>query len=504
MILAEAGYRAYGAAAELIASRSLEVLMEGPSNTGKTRAVLEKAWRYAVNYPGARILFVRQTRKSLSESVLQTWEDHVLGWGHPAISGTASREHRHSYVWPYRVRVAPDGTHYRGRSRIVLVGMDHPERVMSTEFDLICVFEATELTLKSWELLLTRVRNKHAPYQQIIADCNPADEFHWLNKRASDTHEGRPKMARLYSRHKDNPCFTSGDQDKLDRLTGARRRRLRDGEWVSEAGQIWEEYDAEVHLISAEEHFTAGGDLWLRIAGRPKDKDYVKIVRTVAAADWGFRAPGVLQVWGIDREDRLYRLAEVYRQGKQLDWWAERCVELDKSYHFLIGVGDPENAEAIEKLNDRISQTRGRPMDRIFRPADNAVLAGIDTVRWGLRDEIGQARLFFVRDALRFGRDEELWAANQPVCTEQEIPSYVWWKTEDGKPIKEKPDPSKADHGCDATRYAAMYAWKKRLGQESAKPRYQPGTMGDIMRHAEVDVEERGDRLSMARMPWDR
>ena len=54
---------------------------------------------------------------------------------------------------------------------------------MSTEYDMIYVQEATELTEDDWEALTTRLRNGRAPIQQLIADCNPAEPTHWLKAR---------------------------------------------------------------------------------------------------------------------------------------------------------------------------------------------------------------------------------------------------------------------------------------------------------------------------------
>ncbi len=79
---------------------------------------------------------------------------------------------------------------------------------MSTQFDLICVLEATELTENDWESLTTRLRNGVVSFQQLIGDCNPDHEHHWLKLRCD-----RGQTTMLHSRLKDNPRFW----DRLDR-----------------------------------------------------------------------------------------------------------------------------------------------------------------------------------------------------------------------------------------------------------------------------------------------
>jgi hypothetical protein len=112
-------YVAKGAAADLFRCRDPEVLIEGPAGTGKTRAVLEYVNATCELHDGIRVLICRQTRVSLTESVLVTWENKVLWPGHPAITGDASRANRHSYRYP-------------NDSEIVLGGLDNPAEYESS------------------------------------------------------------------------------------------------------------------------------------------------------------------------------------------------------------------------------------------------------------------------------------------------------------------------------------------------------------------------------------
>ncbi len=449
-------YVCTGAAAKLMRFRGPEVLIEGPAGTGKTRACLEYINLLCEDYAGIRVLICRKTRKSLSESVLQTFEDHVLGKGHPAIVGDARRQNRDFYEYP-------------NGSYIAIGGLDNPDRIMSTEYDVVYVAEATEISLKDWDALNSRIRNKMMPWQQAIADCNPGSQFHWLNQRAN-----AGKMKRLLSRHEDNPHVDEPYLERLRDLSGPRRDRLYLGLWVSEEGLVYDNYDPARHVIpwTAE---LAGTFRWF-----------------FASVDWGFRNPGCMQVWAVDHDDNMYRVAEVYRTGKQLDWWADVACEFDIEYGLERIVCDSAEPRSMEYLNDRIGARRGRHMAGITQMADKrkrgtkeGFRVGFDMVRWALgeRDDKRKPRMYLIEGALRYGRDPERVASMQPCCTEEEFPGLVWAQARETRKPDELPSALGEDHGLDCVRYAAMFKWGKDLTPEHSEPVPDTGSYADILGH---------------------
>lgn len=452
-------YTAAGGASQLFRCNDREVLIEGPAGTGKTRACLEYINYLCEAHPGIRVLIVRKTRKSLSESVLVTFEEHVLGEGHPAIVGDARRQNRDFYRYP-------NGSH------IAVGGLDNPDRIMSTDYDLVYVAEATEATLDDWEKLNSRVRNKMMPYLQAVADCNPGSQFHWLNQRAN-----QGKMTRIFSRHEDNPHVDEPYLERLRDLTGARRDRLYLGVWVSEEGLVYDNFDPRRHVVE-----------W-------SPELHAKLRWYFGAVDWGYRNPGCFQVWGVDGDDNMYRVAEIYQSLKQLDWWAAEICELDREYSLEAIVADPAEPRSIDFLNDRISARRGRHMAHIVRKADNRQRSasedqrvGIDMVRWALgeRDDSAPPRMYFVDGALRHGRDRALEEALAPCSTEEEFPGLVWKERTETRQPEEKPDPTCPDHGLDCVRYAAMFKWGKDLTPPHTDPAPEPGSFGDLLGHQSI------------------
>ena len=326
-------YRPYGAAEQLLYSRAPEILLVGPAGTGKTRAVLEKVFLCAQRFAGTRALLARKTRASLSQSVLVTLEDKVLWDTHPVLNG-ASRRYRQSYQ-------------FANRSELVTGSLDKPDRIMSTEFDLIAAFEATELTLEDWQKLLSRLRTARMPFQQAIADCNPSYPGHWLNRRAA---EG--SMQRLISRHQDNPslwdhahgCWTPEGERymaTLARLSGVTRRRLLNGLWAAPEGLV---YPMMPELVLPDTH----------------TKPPLPPIRVCAGVDWGFHEPTAVVVGLLCEDDCLYVVEEYYQSGQVPAELGLRLQALVGRWNIEVLFCDSSRPEMIEQL---------RRWDILARPA---------------------------------------------------------------------------------------------------------------------------------------
>jgi hypothetical protein len=411
-------YHPHGAALDLIRCRDEEILCEGPAGTGKSRACLEKAHLIAMRYDGARVLLTRKTRASMTESVLVTFEDKVLDQASRRkldVLNGPTRGHRTTYEYP-------------NGSRVVLAGLDKPEKIMSTEYDLAIVFEATEATEHDWEMVSTRLRNNVVPYQQAIADCNPASPGHWLNQRA-----GAGRMTRLLSRHEHNPELFDGSTwtdygakylSRLDALSGPRRDRLRHGRWAAADGLVYDGWDAGVHLV---DRFDVPDD-WRRIR----------------AIDFGYENPFVCQWWAIDGDGRMVLYRELYLTHTLVADAAKRIIELSRG----------ESIEATVTDHDAEDRATLRAAGIATMGADKAVRLGIQRVAERLRPaDDGRPRLVLMRDAL-VSADRSLAEAKRPTCTADEFDSYIWRRTNAG--LKDEPEKSD-DHGMDAMRYAVSY-----------------------------------------------
>jgi PBSX family phage terminase large subunit len=404
-------YRPQGAAREIFFRREPEVILSGPAGTGKSRGLLEKLHWCADKYNGSRILLVRKTRTSLTNTSLVTFEQTVLPLGHADLSYQGAR--------------------YPNGSVIDFGGMDKASKIMSSEYDIIAVPEATELTENDWESLTTRLRWGRVPYQQMLADCNPSYPKHWLKQRAN-----AGKTVMLESRHEDNPTLWTGTDwtekgrayiAKLDALSGARHLRLRKGIWAAAEGMVYDDYDAAVHLINRLEIPREWPRIWV--------------------VDFGFTNPFVWQAWARDRDGRLYRYREIYR--------TQRLVEDHAADILKETEGEPRPIAIICDHDAEDRATLERHLGMLTGGAYKSITPGIQAVQRRLKLAADKrARLFFLRDSL-VERDEALKDSHLPTCTEEEIESYVWPQNVNTRHGEHPVD--KDNHGMDAMRYSVAF-----------------------------------------------
>jgi len=241
-------YAPRGGCKEVFDTQLEEVLISGPAGTGKSRACLEKLFTICMITPNTRGMILRKTLASLGSTALVTWRNFVikeaLATGKVVYYGGSSEE--------------PAQYRFSNGSTVTIGGLDKPTRIMSSEYDIVYVQEATEITLDDLEMIKTRLRNWNISFQQLIMDCNPAGDKHWLKLRCN---EGLSKL--IESRHEDNPrlfnLLPDGTYEVtergakyiaiLDALTGVRYKRLRLGLWVSAEGIVYEEFDPAVHVL---------------------------------------------------------------------------------------------------------------------------------------------------------------------------------------------------------------------------------------------------------------
>jgi hypothetical protein len=212
----------------------------------------------------------------------------------------------------------------------------------------------------------------------------------------------------------------------------------------------------------------------------------------------------------------MYRAVEIYWRGKLDDWWADKVVELFLAFNLRTLVCDSAEPDRIVKLNDRLTEVlkkrKGEPIARgvnksVTKGGKGFVLTSIDLVR-DLFDpkQAGGPRMFFLRDAHWFGIQQELRDDFKPASTEEEIPSYVFKKHEDGSPDEETPDENCEDHGCDATRYAAIFGWPMlEQGDEWQRaPKHPIGSAGWRLQHdnvvAAMEAAQDEEELELGRL----
>jgi len=153
-----------GASRELFSRREDEVLICGAAGTGKSFGALWKIHMMCLKNGacvrgckiehehhdrGMRALIVRKTHNSLTSTGLVTFKQHVAV---EALSMGLLK-------WYGGSGADPAQFIYGNGSQIIVGGMDNATKIMSSEYDVIFVQEATELSITDWEKLTSRLRN---------------------------------------------------------------------------------------------------------------------------------------------------------------------------------------------------------------------------------------------------------------------------------------------------------------------------------------------------------
>jgi hypothetical protein len=464
-------YAPRGGCKAVFDSRVEEVLISGPAGTGKSRACLEKLYAICLLTPNTRALILRKTLASLGSSALVTWRNFVIK--EALATGTV--------VYYGGSKEEPAQYRFKNGSTVTIGGLDKATRIMSTEYDIVYVQEATEITVEDLEMIKTRLRNWNISFQQLIMDCNPAGDKHWLKLRCDE------KLALMIeSRHEDNPrlfeecspddpdghayAFVPSGYVKvterggkyiaiLDALTGVRYKRLRLGLWVSAEGIVYEEFDPATHILPWQ-YDEEGNRL-------PLPDDWERYW----AIDFGFSRPFALKCYAIDPEDgAIYMYREIYYTQRTVEehaqtimnivapevtttWWDHfNKVERSKTEREWI---EPQPTAIICDWDAEGRRTFERATGLGTKQAIKNVYEGINAHKLRLQlDRDGLARFYLMEDAL-VERDQWLVDHLLPYCTRDEYAAYVWKLNQDGHPTDEPVKEN--DHGMDTDRYLTSF-----------------------------------------------
>lgn len=389
--------------------KSPALLLTGSAGGGKSNLAAEKLHGFMLAYPGACGLALRKAREWCKGSVRVMLE-------------TAIGDDPRVYVYD-------DHIDYENGSVIYFGGLkdkDQREALRSKrgkkgDPDIAWMEEANAFTRQDFDEVNGRLRGDAAGWTQLILTTNPDTPTHWIYK---DLMEGGEASVYFSNAH-DNPRNTKAYFDRLDRMVGTMRDRLRDGKWIQAEGAIYDEWDPAIHMIDADQ--------------------CPPFVRRFRVVDFGYTNPFVCQWWGMDSDGRLYRYRELYVTKRLVESLTPEIIRLtgNEQIEFTLADHDAEDRATMSKHGISTSA------------AMKDVSPGIQAVKARLKVQPdGKPRLYLVRGAL-VSIDPLLKEENKPTCTEDEIPGYSWQKYADGKPDKEQPVKVN-DHGCDDMRYIVV------------------------------------------------
>lgn len=415
-------------------SKALVILLDGPAGAGRSFIAATKIDAFLRKYLNATGLMVRKTRESMTNSTLLMYDRKIVGDDpHVRLIGNKKRfEYANGSILAYGGM-----KDHSQREAIRSIGQDG-------SLDIAWMEEAHLFTLDDFEELLGRMRGKAAGWVQLILTTNPDSDQHWIYQHLILGGGAE----RFYATTKDNPHNPDFYAEEiLGRLTGVRRKRLKDGRWVAAEGAVYEDYRYETHVI---EPFEIPDD-WTRFR----------------SIDFGYRNPFVCQWWALDEDDRMYLYREIYMSERTVATHADTIKRIEAGF----SQGEWDELTTDEKddiwrndgeriaytVTDHDAEDRATLRENGIQTtaAQKAITVGIEKVqeRFVIQGD-GRPRIFFFNDAL-IELDERLDDVKKPTNTVAEMSGYSYHRGQDGKPVKEEPVDID-NHGMDAMRYAVM------------------------------------------------
>lgn len=266
--------------------------------------------------------------------------------------------------------------------------------------------EATTAHETAFDEILKRCSGRY----RILMDTNPDHPKHFLKTNYIDKADQR-KLAQFHWDLDDNPFL---DEDYIEGIkaqtpSGVFFNRKIKGIWCVPEGLVFQDFDPEKHYV--------------------EDLSRFNFVRHYAGVDWGYGKghPGVIGVFGEERNGTTVLLEETAEEGQEIDFWKTIARQYKTKYGnipFFCDSARPEHIDALLKCGIRAIN------------ADKEVLSGLEEV--GKRIKTG--RFYVYRPGQRLFEDE--------------VQTYSW-DERTGMPKKVN------DNSMDMTRYA-LYTSKNR------------------------------------------
>lgn len=460
---------------EALKSAAPELAYLGRRFAGKSHVLCRKGLEYAVvygnddRYDSPRVAVCREERASMEATTLATMRDEILGHELWAALYKAGKDE----IW------IPNGAIIR------FFGLDKPGRALGSRYAWMGVDQAEQLSNEQFNIAISCCTQPYFPWTQFFTSYNPENPEHWAFKRyrpdlgSGKRFDDRGHFADVVLVGEDDllDILNPSDRDRLERLEGVWRDRLRYGRWVAFTGVCLHNWDPDIHLVSPPVSWAAWGGYpppsWTRFRG----------------IDFGYNPDPYCVLWAARSPETgaLYVYRQEYRIQLTLDEQIHRVRMLDAAEReaLLLAAesapddedGEAMRSEARETLDIGLQittysdhQADARAMYKKgginSKPAFKEVQAGIESVVNHLSPrQPGGPRLFVVKNSLT-ERDRKLEADDRPTCLEEEVGRYIWKTAKSAAgavAIKDVPV-DENNHAMDALRYLVhSLAVKKRF-----------------------------------------
>ncbi|MBP3410081.1 MAG: phage terminase large subunit [Clostridia bacterium] len=357
----------------------------GARGGGKSWAVRTKAMLMALNYPGIKQLIVRRTYPELVENHIRELRRKLLG-----IARYNDKD---------KVLLFPNGS----MIKFMYCAKDNDlDRLQGTEFDVIYLDEATQLSEYQIKSIAACLRGVNDFPKRMYFTMNPGGQGHayikriFVDRKYQDV-ECAEDYCFIQALPSDNPALMKKNPDylrQLEALPPKLRAAWLEGRWDIYEGQFFEEFRDNPEGYRTKQ--------WTHVI---EPFDIPRGWNVFRSFDWGYNKPFSLAWYAVDYDGVIYRIHELYGCTKTpnegVRWHDEKifaeAARIEQTHRYLAGrqitgVADP----AIWDASHGISTAETAAKYRIyFTPGDHARIAGWMQCHYRLAfDENGYAKFY--------------------------------------------------------------------------------------------------------------
>lgn len=324
----------------------------------------------------------------------------------------------------------------KGDVLIEFKSAENPLHLVSVGLDGLWIDEAARLKADAWRGQLRQRLSDRRGW--CLFSTTPLGR-NWLYEdivQKSGT-ERHPDYCTVAWRTRDNPAIPPEEIEAAQReLPDRYFKREYEASFDAFSGTIFEEWNPELHVVSEAElrrRYHCPAPRELRTLFR----------RVVAGVDWGWNAPGAIEVIGELGHGLFVVLDESYASNRLVfdsrdieGTWAGEAWRLKRKWGIETFFADPARPDAIYD----------------FTRAGLSCLPANNEIRFGVRK---------VAEVLHPQPSKVAHLPPQPrlvvldTCKNliHEAPNYVWAQTRDKSGFTELPAEGQSDHALDAVRY---------------------------------------------------
>lgn len=255
----------------LLKGSAKHILLFGGSRSGKTTIIVMTIIYRACRYAGSRHLICRLRAKDARSSVLH---ETLIPWLDKTIGDSS-----------YKLNVHDGVVRLWNGSEIWIGGLGDKEqvdRILGHEYVTIYFNEISQLAYSAVNTAYSRLAmNVAGCANKFFYDCNPGSPLHWAYKifvrKLEPRTDARLEKPDLYDCMVLNPADNAENladgyiEDILDNMPEKQRARFRDGLWVKPDGVVYDRFDEDMVIATADmpkefDRICGGQDFGLHIA----------------------------------------------------------------------------------------------------------------------------------------------------------------------------------------------------------------------------------------------